>query len=113
MSYRDLIDIQRDASADGDPLPDHVGYEPLYRGVPCQIITTQGDETFRGRQLEAMTSHVIECRYLPSITPAMRCKVRGGLLDGRLLNITAVKPIDQINGQAAKLWLYCSEQVTV
>lgn len=111
MAYRDLVDIQRDVSADGNPIPDHSAN--LYRMVPCQITTTAGDETFRGRQLEARTSHVVECHYLPNITPAMRCVVRGGLHTGRNLNITAVKVLDQTRGQVAKLWLYCDELVEV
>lgn len=107
MAYRDMVDIQRDTSADGNPIPEHV--TALYRAVPCQITTTAGDETFRGRQLEARTSHVIECHYLRGILPSMRAVVRGGLYEGRTLNITAVKPLDQTRGQVAKLWLYCDE----
>lgn len=111
MAYRDLIDIQRDVSADGNPIPDHSS--TIYRSVPCQITTTAGDETFRGRQLEARTSHVIECCWLPDITPAMRCVVRGGLHAGKNLNITASKTLDQTRGQVAKLWLYCDELTSV
>jgi len=54
---------------------------------------------------------VIECHYLPNITPDMRCVVKGGLRNGRVLNITSVKPLDQIRGQVAKMWIYCTELV--
>ena len=109
-AYRDSIDILRDLSADGDPVPDHDGIEAaVYEAVPCAIRITAGDATYRGRQLEARATHVIELRALPGIVASMRVAVRGGFLAGRSLNITHVRPLDQRGSRVAGLELYCEE----
>ncbi len=110
-SFRDLIDIQQDSSDDGESLAEFDG-TPLYRNVPCDITTVSGSETFRGRQIEAGLSHVVELQYMENILPTMRANVIGGTLSGRVLNITHVVPLD-FNGRARKLQLFCREQVSV
>lgn len=109
-TYRDLITIEREVSADGEPVPDYSGGD-LYTSVPCDIVTTGGDETYRGRQLEAHLSHVITMQYLPNITPRMRVTITGGTLAGRTIHIAYVRPIDVQNGMSRKLELYCRENV--
>ncbi len=106
--FRDRCDIERDGSADGDPLPDYTSYAARYSNVPCDITTVSGSETFRGRQIEAGLSHVVEMQYLPDVTSTMRISVTGGTLSGRTLHIAAVVPLD-FNGRSRKLQLLCRE----
>jgi len=110
--FRDRCDIQADNSADGNPVPDYTTYAALYDSVPCDVTTISGSETFRGRQLEAGLSHVVELQYLPDILPTMRLSITGGTLSGRTLNIAAVVPLDY-DGRKRKLQLLCREVPTV
>jgi head-tail adaptor len=106
--YRDLVDIQQDSSAAGSPDPDYSGI-PFMRSVPCSIMTKSGDETFRGRQLEAHLSHVIEMRMYPGVKAMMRLIDRGRL-PGRVYNVVHVREIDtDDNGRRNMLQLYCEE----
>lgn len=105
---RDMVDIQQDASADGDPSPDYTG-TALYEDVPCNIQIVGGDETYRGRQLEAKTAAVVELHYMTGVLPNMRLYVTGGFLSGRTFNITNVRPKDLGPGKPKMLELYCRE----
>jgi head-tail adaptor len=106
--FRDIIDIERDSSAAGAALPDYTG-SPLLSDVPCKITSLSGSETWRGRQLEAHRSHVIELQYVAGVRATMRAKVRSGLFDGCILNIADVRPLEIVSGKARKLELYCTE----
>ena len=106
--FRDRCDIQADGSTDSNPSPDYSTYAPLYESVPCDVTTVTGSETFRGRQLEAGMSHVVEMQFLPDITASMRLSLTGGTLSGRTLNIAAVVPLDY-DGRQRKLQLLCRE----
>lgn len=103
----DRADIQQDSRTGDNPQPVYTG-TPFKTGVPCNIITTSGDETFRGRQLEATVSHVVEMRWFPGITPTMRLSVTGGIYKDRILNIKAVKPVRKDSAPPMQ-WLYCEE----
>lgn len=106
--FPDRADIQQDSSADGESDEDFSG-EPFKKGVPGKVIDTGGDETFRGRQIEAHISHVYECRYFPGIKPTMRLKMTAGIYKDQILNIEFVKVIrDQ--GKMPKQWLYCKQE---
>ena len=105
--YRDQVDIQQDSSAAGAPVPVYTG-GAKYAKVPCDIVTVSGDETFRGKQLEAHLSHVVEMQYMPDVDATMRLSVTGGTLTGRTLEIVQVRPLD-FNGRMRKLQLYCLE----
>lgn len=107
MSYNDRVDVYNDISAAGSSVPDYSGM-PTYRDVPCTIRTVAGDETYRGRQLEAHLSHVVELWHLPSITSTTRlvCKSR---MIGRALNVRQAREIDQTRGIRQRLELYCEE----
>lgn len=109
MSYRDMIDIYERSEADGEPIPTFTG-APIYRSVPCTINTTKGAEYFRGRQLEANTTHVVDARMLPNITASMMGIARGRL-EGRQLNFRAIIPVDQKHGRPQVMWIDCEEQV--
>lgn len=109
---RDMVDIEKDVSADGTPIPDYSGAD-LWKSVPCDIVPTGGDETYKGRQLEARTAYVVTLQYIDGVLPNMRLRVTGGLYAGRLLNIANVRPIDVARGQTRKLELYCDEVVAL
>ncbi len=53
--------------------------------VPCHIRSTGGSEFYRGRRLQADTTHTAIVRYRTDLTPRMRL-----VWDGRTLEITAV-----------------------
>ena len=106
--FRDRCDIRRDSSAAGNPIADFTTYAPLYENVPCDVTTVSGSEVFRGKQVVAGTSHVIELHYMPNILPNMQVFIIGGTLADRTLNITSVVPID-FNGRRRKLQLFCQE----
>lgn len=109
--FRDLIEIQQDSSAAGSAQPDYSG-APKYRSVPCKITPIAGSETWRGRQLEAHRSHVIECQYLDGVGPTMRAKVLSGLFRGLYLNFSDVRPLEMQGGRARKLEMLCTEVVS-
>lgn len=105
--FPDRADIEQDSRADGDQLPNYTG--PAFKkSVPGRLISTGGDETFRGRQLEAHIQHVYECRYFPGVLPTMRLKLVAGLFKDRIVNIAYVKVIRE-KGTPPKQWLYCTE----
>lgn len=108
--YRDLVDIKSDASADGDPTPSYTS--TLYSSVPCQIEATSGNETFRGRQLEAHVDFVVSMNFMESVLPDMRLDVTGGIYNGRLLNVVNVLP-QVFRGRATTMDLYCREKVVL
>lgn len=107
MSYRDTVTIQQDSSTGGTAEPDYSG-AALMSGVPCEIRTIGGDSTYRGRMLEARTTHVVEMQYLSGVTPTMRLSATGGIHSGRVMNIASVRVVER-NGRARKLELYCEE----
>lgn len=69
-NYRDRIHIYSETSADGSDDPAFA--TTLWRDLPCSITAVTGGETYRGRQLEATITHVIEMRYYAGILPNMR-----------------------------------------
>lgn len=109
--FPDKADIQLDSSADGNPKEDFTG-APFKRAIPGRLISTSGDETYRGRQLEAHISYVYECRYVAGVLPNMRLKMVGGIFADLLLNIAYVKVVRE-QGKIPRLWLYCREKVVL
>lgn len=104
--FRELVDIERDTSPDGATGPDYASTR--YRNVPCSIAIVSGDESFRGRQLEAHLSHVVELHWMPDIQADDRVKVKGGIFDGRKLNVVHVHDLSG-DGVPHRLQLYCRE----
>jgi len=104
---RDRGTIQQDSRARHDPQPDYTG-TPFATNIPGNITTVSGDETFRGRQLDARVSHVIEIRYRSGVSPTMRWLGTGGIYKDRTLHIWYVKPVRKV-GKPPMLWLYCEE----
>ena len=58
--FLDIVTVQSDQRAEGSELPD---YQPLYVNVPARIITTGGQETYRGRQLEEQIDFVVQMAW--------------------------------------------------
>ena len=106
--YRDTVTIRPDSSAGGTAEPNYSGAATII-DVPCKITTIGGDTTYRGRMLEARTSHVVEMQYLSGVTHTARLEVTGGINSGKNLNITSVR-IREDRGRARKLELYCDER---
>lgn len=109
--FPDRADIQQDSKAAGAALPDYTGPE-FKLGIPGSLVTVSGDETYRGRQLEAHLTHVYECRWFNGVTATMRLKMTTGIYKDRILNIRAVKPVRK-QGTPPMQWLYCEEEAAV
>lgn len=107
---RELVDIELDASNDAEQDPKY--RKTFMRDVPCSIATVGGDETFRGRQIEAGLSHIVELQRVPGVKPDMRLKVTGGSYEGQYLNVVYVKDMTA-EGTPQRLQLYCQSVPTL
>ena len=105
--FPDRAEIQQDSSTADNPSQTWTG-KAFKESLPCKVTDTSGDETFRGRQIEAHISHVVECRYFSGVTPSMRLYLTGGIYNGRTLNIEYVKIVREA-GKIPLQWLYCKE----
>jgi len=102
---RDRVTITYDSSNTNDPDPT---YSTLYSNEPAKITEVGGSETFRGRQLEAHVTAVIEMRYRSDVTSEMRITGASYPYTDRVYNIGAVKIIRQ-NSRPVALELDCTE----
>jgi head-tail adaptor len=66
---RHYVTIQNDSSNIGDEQPSYMDW---MTDVPANVYEVRGSETFRGRQLEANVTHVIETRWYDGILPTHR-----------------------------------------
>jgi len=103
-AYRDTVTIQTQDAADGTAVPSFG--TNFMTGVPCQVNSRGGNETYRGRMLEAHLTHIVEMNYLDGVLPSMRLYVTGGVHAGRYLNIAYAQPVEG-NGRCRKLELQC------
>jgi hypothetical protein len=60
--------MMRDDTQDGDVDPVYVDF---MTGIPANIVPVTGGERYRGKQIEATTSIVIECRYYSGFNTQM------------------------------------------
>jgi len=67
--FRHQMTIKADASTDDTVDPDYSTV--MMAKIPCNIIPKGGGEKHRGKQLEATTQAVIECRYIAGLKPNM------------------------------------------
>ena len=104
---RNRAHIQQDTSNDDTPTPDFSG-TPFKANWPCAIQPVGGDESYRGRQLEAHVDYVVSGRYVSGVTSMMRLSVQKGLYDGKTLNIEQVRETQDKSGKPY-LELYCTE----
>lgn len=72
--------------AAGQPV---VSWSDVWTDEPCEFIPTGGNETMRGRQLEAGTKAIFRVRYRSGYTPEMRIQY-----DGTNYGITYVNQVD-------------------
>lgn len=104
---RDRANIQQDTSDDDSPTAVWTG-TPLRSHWPCKIQPTGGDETYRGRQLEAHIDYVVVGRFVYGVTAKMRLYVTSGRHKDKTLNIeTTHEKWDRENNPM--LELYCTE----
>jgi len=68
VTYRHRVKILRDDSADGEVNPNYVQY---MTGIPCNIVQITGGEIYRGKQIQAETTTVIEFRNLQGLSTEM------------------------------------------
>jgi len=68
MIFKHRIDIKSDTSADGEVDP---SYTTLLEDLPCTVVPVNGGEVYRGKQLQAETTIVIETRFYSGILPNM------------------------------------------
>ena len=68
MSMRHRITIQHDTAGDGE----EEVYGTFLDDVPCDIIPVNGGERYRGKQLQADTTIVIETRWYTGIHQRMQ-----------------------------------------
>lgn len=106
-SLRELGDIEQDSSTTSDTAPDYSG-RPFMRRVPSSIASVSGDETYRGRQLKAGTTHVVEIRRLQGVSPDMRYRVTQGSHRGKVLHIVSVRDMTA-EGIPQRMQLDCKE----
>ena len=111
-SYRERITIQQDNSNAGDPDPDYTG-AAFAKSVPARVISTHGEETFRGRQLDPSVKYVVEMHHKSGVTASMRLQIDTGVYSGNLLNIGWVKTVPYSRGRPPQTWLYCTELIDV
>lgn len=83
-------------------------YGTFKSNLPCHIISTGGDETFRGKQIEPHITHVVEMPWVTGITATMRLNVVGGIHKSSILNIEYVNK-QQKKGTPPRLEIRCRE----
>lgn len=71
--YRDRITVHRDARADGATQPDYS--DEILTAIVAEVRQVSGGEIIRGKTVEAITSFVVSCRYIPSILIDADCQV--------------------------------------
>ena len=96
--YRDTVTIQSMTATGSDATP-------VYGS---NLITWHagGDETYKGRILEAHLTHVVEMQWIDGLEPNQRLYVTGGIHAGRYLNVQYVRPLEG-GGRARKAELQC------
>jgi len=107
---RDRANIQQDTSNDDTPTPTWTG-TPLVANWPCDILPIGGDESYRGRQLEAKVDYVATGRFVDGVTAEMRLYVTAGQQKAKTLNIEQAHE-KRDNRNRPILELYCTELTT-
>ena len=104
--YPDRMDVYEDSSSDGNPKP--IFTTVRVTSMPGNIMTVGGDETFRGQQLEAKLTHVVETPWRDNLDASLRMTVVGGIYDARILNVESARPIRK-EGRMPYILLFCRE----
>jgi head-tail adaptor len=101
--------IQQDSSNDDNPTATWTG-DAFVRNWPCSVQPIGGDESYRGRQLEAHVDYVVEGRWVDGVKAEMRLYVASGFHRGKTLNIDNAREFKDRGGR--RLELYCTELVS-
>lgn len=107
-AMRHKVDIQSQASgldAAGQP---NGAWSNLLSDVPANVHTIRGAEGFRGRQVDARSTHVIETRWNNSVTIEHRVSYNPEGQGPQTLNIIAINDVD---GRQRYMVLDCMEAV--
>lgn len=98
---RHRVTINVDQSSDSAEVND---FQPVHTGVPCNIVDIAGAEKFRGEQLEATTTHIVEMRVLVDfeLLPTMQ------LVDARGRVLEIINSLDK-TGRERYLQIQCSQ----
>lgn len=83
------VDIERPIAAQDDAGQPIVTWKQFVTDEPAEYVPTGGNETMRGRQLEAGTSAVFRMNYREGYTRQMRIKFRG-----EYYGITHINPVE-------------------
>lgn len=105
---RAKVNILQDSSNAGDDQPKFTG-EAYATGLPAQIESVSGTESYRGRQLEAGVNYVVTLRYKAGIKPTMRVSVTTGTFKGLVFDIRYVKHQPYTRGRLPETWLFCGD----
>lgn len=102
---RHYCDFIEDTSADGSETPTFDTNNPTLANWPCNVYDVAGQETFRGRQLEATTTHVVDTRYSATITATMQ------IVDHLSRTLEIISITDR-SGRQRYLELHCAEVIS-
>lgn len=104
---KDAVTIQTDTSNAGDEDP---SYTAQKTAIPCRITSITGQETWRGRQLEATVDYVVEFGTLRTDVDAQaRLVVTGGVHNGVTMNVAYRQRVQQTMEQRAHIDAFCRE----
>ncbi len=106
ICYRDRIDIHANAAVAGSTQPSYT--DELCAQVPAEVLQVAGGEVIRGKTVEAITSHVVSMRNIPSISITAECRVtvNTGIYKGQLLYVHRVH-FENMHGRPVRLQLHC------
>jgi len=108
MAFRDVVRVEYDKAPNGAQEPQ---YATLISHLPCEIIYTGGDETFRGRQIEGHIRYVVEASYNAE-WGRLRSNMRLVVLEGpdidMILNVEYVNHRRKV-GLDDSTQIYCKE----
>lgn len=107
---RNKITVRQDSSSAGDDAPVYTG-TAFASDIPARIDSVSGQETYRGRQLEAAVNYVVETRYMSGATPEMRITVDEGLFAGLTLHVGYVQHHQYKRGRPPITWFFCTAVV--
>lgn len=103
---RNRVTIKQDSSAAGDEAPVYTG--PAFEtSIPARIECISGQETYRGRQLEATVDYVVETRYTSGAKPSMQLCPTTGMFAGLTLQVAFVQQVDFFRGRIPRTLWFC------
>lgn len=96
---RHKVTVQTDEAPEAD-VPAFTG--TLVSSLPCRVSEVSGDKAFRGQQVEAHVTHIVEHRFVSGLSNRLHRYLWGS----RILNIEKVLNPD---GRQHQHVVHCSE----